>query len=103
MKVAYRVVSQANAGKEKRREYIGHDLVNTLRCTLAQMPRFANRDADNKCAENRVNARVFGKCRSGQRESENKAEHSTRPRGVRLQKRQQLVDQPPANGKHQTP
>jgi hypothetical protein len=71
------VGSQTDTGEKERGENIGDDLVNLLRCALAKMGRFADRDTDDEGAEYGMNARIFGK--GGSKKSKREEEGSCRP------------------------
>src|ERR1700685_2269376 len=90
--------AQADAGEKEGSEDVGDDAVDEFGRAFAQVRGFADGDADDEGAEDGVNTGVF--CEGGRAESEreDEAENAAGPAGVRLDVRQELVDQPAEYG-----
>ena len=98
LKVGDEIGAQADAGEEEGGEDVGDDSVDQFGGAFAQVRGFADGDADNERAEDRVNAGVFGKCGCGQSEREDETENAAGPAGVGLNVRQELIYQPADDG-----
>src|SRR6202167_3635567 len=89
LKLATKLVRRPMLAKKK-----GAKTLVTMPWMSAQVRGFADGDADDEGAEDGVNAGVFCEGGRAQSEREDEAEDAAGPAGVRLDVRQELVDQP---------